>query len=164
MPGRRCARTAGHAKKVVVLRKTITPVASNPTVQNPDYLRCCAIPIRSDRHMPITLSDETTHPAGGHPQPGIPEWKSLVAKFQQPSARRATWQIVNSFGPYALVWYSMYLSLAVSWWLTLPLAILAGGLLVRIFIIFHDCGHGSFFKSRLANDVRSEERRVGKEC
>jgi acyl-lipid omega-6 desaturase (Delta-12 desaturase) len=47
----------------------------------------------------------------------------------------------------------IYLSLAVSWWLVLPLAILAGGFVVRIFIIFHDCGHGSFFKSRAANDT-----------
>jgi omega-6 fatty acid desaturase (delta-12 desaturase) len=46
----------------------------------------------------------------------------------------------------------MYLSLAVSWWITAPLAVLAGAFLVRAFIIFHDCGHGSFFKSRAAND------------
>jgi omega-6 fatty acid desaturase (delta-12 desaturase) len=47
----------------------------------------------------------------------------------------------------------MHKALAISYWLTLPLAVLAGGFLVRIFIIFHDCGHGSFFKSRIANDV-----------
>jgi len=41
----------------------------------------------------------------------------------------------------------------VSWWITVPLALLAGAFLVRVFIIFHDCGHGSFFKSRMANDV-----------
>jgi omega-6 fatty acid desaturase (delta-12 desaturase) len=46
----------------------------------------------------------------------------------------------------------MYLSLAYSYWLTLALALPAAGLLVRIFIIQHDCGHGSFFKSRKAND------------
>ena len=46
----------------------------------------------------------------------------------------------------------MYLCLPVSYWLILPLAVLAGGFMVRIFIIFHDCGHGSFFKSRAAND------------
>ena len=40
-----------------------------------------------------------------------------------------------------------------SYWLVVPLAILAGGFLVRVFIIFHDCGHGSFFKSRRANDI-----------
>ena len=56
----------------------------------------------------------------------------------------------------------MCLSLAVSWWLTVPLAILAGGFLVRVFIIFHDCGHGSFFKSRGANDnSRSTRTAVG---
>ena len=45
----------------------------------------------------------------------------------------------------------MHLAVGVSWWLVLPLAILAGGLLVRTFIIFHDCGHGSFYASRSAN-------------
>jgi omega-6 fatty acid desaturase (delta-12 desaturase) len=80
-------------------------------------------------------------------------WKAIVLKFQEPSLPRALWQVVNTFGSYALVWYLMYRSLAVSYWLTIPLAVLAGGLLVRVFIIFHDCGHGSFFKSRTANDV-----------
>jgi omega-6 fatty acid desaturase (delta-12 desaturase) len=47
----------------------------------------------------------------------------------------------------------MYRSLSVSGWLGVPLALLAGGFLVRIFIIFHDCAHGSFFKSRRANEL-----------
>jgi omega-6 fatty acid desaturase (delta-12 desaturase) len=47
----------------------------------------------------------------------------------------------------------MVYALAVSYWLMLPLAILAAGFLVRIFIIFHDCGHGSFFKSKRANNA-----------
>lgn len=54
---------------------------------------------------------------------------------------------------YAALWYLMYLCLPISWWLVAPMALLAGALLVRVFIIFHDCGHGSFFKSRLANDT-----------
>lgn len=80
-------------------------------------------------------------------------WKEVVAKYQKPSFWRASWQIVNTFGPYLLLWYLMYCSLAVSWWLTVPLAVLAGAFLVRVFIIFHDCGHGSFFKSPKANDI-----------
>lgn len=83
----------------------------------------------------------------------VAAWKEIVAKFQQPSRPRAIWQIVNTFVPFVACWYLMYLSLPISWWLVTPLAILAGGLLVRIFIIFHDCGHGSFFKSRRANDI-----------
>ena len=63
------------------------------------------------------------------------------------------WQIIDTIVPYALCWYLMYLCRPVSWWLVVPLAVLAGGLLVRVFIIFHDCGHGSFFKSRGANDA-----------
>ncbi len=80
-------------------------------------------------------------------------WKAIVLKYQKPSLRRAVWQLVNTLGPYALLWYLMYRSLEWSYWLTFALAILAGLFLVRVFIIFHDCGHGSFFKSRVSNDV-----------
>jgi acyl-lipid omega-6 desaturase (Delta-12 desaturase) len=80
-------------------------------------------------------------------------WKEIVARYQTPSVGRGVWQILNTLIPYAVLWYFMYLSVAVSWWITLPLAIVAGAFLVRIFIIFHDCGHGSFFKSRKANDI-----------
>ena len=87
------------------------------------------------------------------PSSTVAEWKKIVAKFQKSSVWRATWQMVNTFVPYVLVWWLMFLSLSVSFWLTMPLAVLAGALLVRVFIIFHDCGHGSFFKSRTANSV-----------
>jgi len=80
-------------------------------------------------------------------------WKLAIEKYQQPSSWRALWQLLNTFVPYALLWYLMHLSVAVSWWLTVPLAVLAGALLMRIFIIFHDCGHGSYFKSGWANDT-----------
>lgn len=80
-------------------------------------------------------------------------WKLAVAKFQKPSALRSAWQVVNSLGSYVLLWLLMYLTLWVSVWLTLGLAILAAGFLVRIFIISHDCGHGSFFVSKRANTV-----------
>ncbi len=88
----------------------------------------------------------------GSSRESIAKWKAIIAEYQQPSFWRACWQIVNTIGGYALLWFLMYLSLSVSWWLTIPLAILAAGFLIRIFIIFHDCGHGSFFKSPRAND------------
>jgi omega-6 fatty acid desaturase (delta-12 desaturase) len=86
------------------------------------------------------------------PQAGKMAWKEVVAKYQEPVLWRSVWQMVNTLIPYAALWYLMYLSLSVSYWLVVPLAILASGLLVRIFIIHHDCGHGSYFKSRRAND------------
>src|SRR5258708_40177661 len=86
-------------------------------------------------------------------QTGPAVWKEIVAKYQQPSTPRAVWQIVNTLVPSALLWYLMYRSLTLSWWLIPPLAVLAGAFLVRIFIIFHDCGHGSYFPLRGANGI-----------
>lgn len=80
-------------------------------------------------------------------------WRALVAKYQQPDLRIAIWQVANSFGGLILCWILMYFSLRVGYWLTLLLAFPAAGFLVRIFIIQHDCGHGSFFKARQANDM-----------
>lgn len=96
-------------------------------------------------------NDPTLTP--GERQAGTAGWKEIVARYQKPSVGRGVWQIVNTLVPYVALWYLMYLCLAVSYWLVLPLAVLAGGFLVRVFIIFHDCGHGSFFKSRKANDI-----------
>ena len=92
-------------------------------------------------------------PTEGKPDKSTPAWKGIVARYQRPALWRGIWQIVNTVVPYAGLWYLMYLSLSVSYWLTAPLALIAAGLMVRVFIIFHDCGHGSFFKSRVANDV-----------
>lgn len=91
--------------------------------------------------------------AAAQPHPPIEVWKEIVAKYQVPSTWRALWQIANTLIPYAGLWYLMYVCREISWWLVVPLAILAGGFLVRAFIIFHDCCHGSFFKSNVTNDV-----------
>src|SRR5437899_7546094 len=91
--------------------------------------------------------------ANDQPRSEAPAWKQVVAKYQQPSIWRSGWQVVNSLAPYAALWYLMYLVQAISVWMALPLAVLAGAFLVRVFIIFHDCGHGSFFKWRKPNDI-----------
>jgi len=62
-----------------------------------------------------------------------------VAKYQQSSTRRATWQVADTLLPYAAVWLLIALLEDISLWLTVPLVVLGGGLLVRMFIIFHDC-------------------------
>jgi acyl-lipid omega-6 desaturase (Delta-12 desaturase) len=80
-----------------------------------------------------------------------PHWQDLVKKYQFSDLWRSVWQIVNSVVPYIATWYLMYRSLSVSYWLTLALAPVAAGFMMRIFIIFHDCGHSSFFKSSKAN-------------
>ena len=82
-----------------------------------------------------------------------PGWKRLAAKYQTPNTWKSGWQLANSLIPFLALWYLMVLSLAVGYWLTLLLSIPTAGLLVRLFIIQHDCGHGSFFRSRKANDL-----------
>lgn len=68
--------------------------------------------------------------------------------YQEPSLRGSLWQLANSLLPYIGLWALMIQTVHRSYPLTLLLALLASGFLVRIFIIFHDCGHGSFFRSR----------------
>lgn len=80
-----------------------------------------------------------------------PNWPKIVAPYATPDRKRSYFQIANTLIPLAILWYLMYLSLDYSYWITLALAVLAGGFSVRVFIIFHDCGHGSFFKSRKEN-------------
>ena len=80
-------------------------------------------------------------------------WKSAVAKFQKPSIKRAIGQLIDTVGAYAATWLAIYLTIGISFWLTFGLAILGGGLVVRAFIISHDCGHGSFFASKRANSI-----------
>ena len=76
----------------------------------------------------------------------------MIAPYETPNSARAWTQIMNSLLPYLALWGAMVWSLSVSFWLTLPLAAVAAAFMIRIFIILHDCGHGSFFRSRRAND------------
>jgi len=84
---------------------------------------------------------------------GRGSWKKGIAPYEKPHTKRSVWQLLNTVVPFFILWYLAYLSLSVSYWLTLPIAIVAGGFLVRTFIIFHDCCHGSFFRSRKWNAI-----------
>ena len=80
-------------------------------------------------------------------------WQPIVAKYQSSELRRSLWQVANSILPLLLLWYVMLRSLQVGYWLTLLLAVPTAGFMLRTFIIFHDAGHGSFFKSTRANTI-----------
>ena len=81
------------------------------------------------------------------------EWRAIVGRYQGSDVSRSIMQMVTTLIPLAAVLFLMYQSLAFSYWATLLLAFPAAGLLVRTFIIMHDCAHGSFFPSRRANEV-----------
>jgi len=76
--------------------------------------------------------------------------QKLIKPFIRPSSSKATWQIINTIVPYFGFIFLMYylLSQGVHFLLVLPISIIPGLLLVRIFIFFHDCTHSSFLKSK----------------
>lgn len=86
------------------------------------------------------------------PLPANPQL-SLLRPYQAAVFGRSLWQLASTCGLYLACTALMYASLHVSVWLTLALAVPAGGLIVRIFMLQHDCGHNALFKSRRLNEV-----------
>ena len=93
----------------------------------------------------------------GSDKADIPEgaiWHKVVAKYNKPDFARSVLNLAGSLIAYLALWYVSYRFLAVSIWISLALSIPTAGFMVRIFILFHDCGHGSLFSSRrLCNTV-----------
>ena len=77
--------------------------------------------------------------------------RDILAAHQAPMLGRSLGQLASTFLPFFGLIAAMYALRGVSVWITLALAIPAAGLIVRIFIIQHDCGHGAFFRGRAAN-------------
>jgi len=101
-------------------------------------------------NLPQSEPDSATAPTPGRPQA---DPKDAAARFQSPVLVKSLGQLTSSFGGFICACSAMYLTIGTSYWIALPLALVAAGFVVRIFIIQHDCGHGSFFKSQRANHV-----------
>src|SRR5882757_194303 len=82
---------------------------------------------------------------------GSPYWRESVSRYEEASPARALLNLASSLLAYVALTVAMYLCLDVSIWLTLALAVPAGGFLLRTFIVFHDCAHGSFVRSKRGN-------------
>ena len=80
------------------------------------------------------------------------DWRTALEPYTVSDPRRSALDLATSVVPYVALWALMYLSLSVSYVLTLALAIPTAGFAVRSFIVFHDCGHGSFMGSKKANE------------
>ena len=79
-------------------------------------------------------------------------WNRTLAPYRGASPWRSLAELVVTATPFVILWICAWAALSVGYWLSLLLAIPAAGFLVRLFMIQHDCGHGSFFRHRLAND------------
>ena len=79
--------------------------------------------------------------------------KTQLAQYREPSIWKSTWQLLSSVMLFCVLWTLMLVSLRYSYWLTLLLSVPTAGLMVRLYILQHDCGHGAFFKSKKLNDM-----------
>lgn len=79
--------------------------------------------------------------------------RKSVAPFANSDLKASIIQMINTIIPFFLLWFLAYQSLSISIVLSLALSIVAAGFVVRIFIIFHDCTHMSFFKNSRANRI-----------
>ncbi|SET53586.1 omega-6 fatty acid desaturase (delta-12 desaturase) [Oceanobacillus limi] len=79
--------------------------------------------------------------------------RKSVSRFENSDTRASIFQLINTIPPFFLLWFLSYQSLSISIWLSLILSVVAAGFVVRIFIIFHDCTHMSFFKNKKANRI-----------
>ncbi|MFT5508395.1 MAG: omega-6 fatty acid desaturase (delta-12 desaturase) [Hyphomicrobiaceae bacterium] len=80
------------------------------------------------------------------------DWLHVLNAYRKPELSRSIFELVVTAGPLIALWVLAWLALSVSVWLTLLITIPASGFLVRLFLIQHDCGHGSFFRKRATND------------
>jgi len=80
------------------------------------------------------------------------DWLQTLARYREPNRVRSVIEIAVTIVPFVLLWIAAWLALSVSYILTLAIAVPAAGFLVRLFLIQHDCGHGSFFGKKWIDD------------
>ncbi|PGS47987.1 fatty acid desaturase [Bacillus sp. AFS041924] len=79
--------------------------------------------------------------------------RKQIIPYEKSNLKASIWQMINTFIPFILLWYLAYKSISVSVTLTIIIDLVAALFLIRVFIIFHDCCHQSFFKNKTANKV-----------
>lgn len=83
------------------------------------------------------------------------EWYRSLTRYEKSDTRKTTWQLINTLVPYGVSWAVMVEMLKhnLPYYAILPVMLISAGLLVRVFIVFHDCGHGSFYNSKKTNTI-----------
>ena len=96
---------------------------------------------------------DDTNAARSPVAPSARSWTQILAHYRDPSHTRSIVEIAITLAPFAALWALAWAAYYFGyWWVSLLLAVPAAGFLVRAFMIQHDCGHGAFFRHRLAND------------
>ena len=80
-------------------------------------------------------------------------WLDKLAPYKQISWKKSTYQLINSFVPFLGLWYLSYQLLSYSYLLSLAVSLLNAGFAARLFLILHDCCHGTFYKSKKLRNI-----------
>ena len=110
---------------------------------------------QSRAYDPSIIEPPAHQPVTNHPKPDrarVEQWNRILEPYRGPDTRRSVMQLVTTAAAFGVCWYAALRGLEVGYWLTVLLAIPTAGFLMRLFMIQHDCGHGSFFHSRRARD------------
>ena len=111
-----------------------------PLVATPDALRASPC-------LPALTTDDSRSAAPLEEK----RWLKILATYRDPDPLRSVYELLITAAPFFALWAIMLFCLNYSYWLCLLFAVPAAGFLVRLFMIQHDCGHGSFFRKPLAN-------------
>lgn len=96
----------------------------------------------------------TERPNHCHSTEAVPaDQKAILARYRTSNTAEAVRQVLCSLVPFGVLWMLMWFGLRYSIWLTLLLSVPTAAFLVRLYILHHDCGHGSLFRSKRLNDV-----------
>lgn len=98
-------------------------------------------------------ADTTGRPEAGAATAPARDWVRILSGYRTPDNRRSVFELVITLGPFLALWALAWATLSVSVWLALAISVVNAGFLLRLFIIQHDCGHGSFFSERRVNDI-----------
>lgn len=96
---------------------------------------------------PLTISAESLSPEADERT-----WTRVLSAYARPSDGRSAFELVVTLVPLLVLWAGMLVAVGLGFWWALVLTVPAGGFLVRLFMIQHDCGHGAFFRTRRLND------------
>ena len=98
------------------------------------------------------MSEQFTISGHAPVAPAAKEWVKVLARYREPNAVRSSFELAVTLGPFVALWAAAWWALSVSYWLSFAISVVNSAFLLRLFIIQHDCGHGSFYNNRTLSD------------
>ena len=99
------------------------------------------------------MAELKTDPHENDKAPDGRPWRQVLAPYARPNVGRSVVDLLTAVVPYLALCVVMYQLLDVSYWLVLAVGVLASGFLLRTYILFHDCAHGSFLPTKRGNEM-----------